>query len=587
MRETMVEGPDPLLGATIAGRYTVMRRIARGGMGVVYLAVQEGLGRAVALKIIRREAASDPVMQKRFEREARAVSALGHPAIVTVHDFGRTDDGSLFLAMEFVDGEVLRDALRRKKRFAFVETLPIIENIASALARAHAAGVVHRDLKPENVMLPRQSATTTGAVHAKVLDFGLAKPHDPDLQGGPDEHLTKEGGFVGTPGYASPEQAEGAPESPRQDLYALGVLWFELLSGEHPFAAPTPMKVVVRQLHEEPPSLPPMSAHGSLADVPPAAVALVRRLMSRRAEDRPDSAHVVLDEIARIRATLMTSVPSVTSTPPLAPGSVVRDASLDSQPDAPTLDGRAPSPLRASLDVAPPSAGVARGGVAAASVAGASVAGAGVAGAGVAAAGVAETRATPPPPARAGGFMRIAVGAIVAGAIGAVVVAAASGGLDGLLGTGAPGTDATNADAGVAHDALVDGDAHSDVVIPRTQLRGVEVIIEALPSFKALHGVRAALPPSQLRGYTSGTASFIVLDAEAAGPLADQLQGFALHSDLPLVLEVKELGATRLVLTAVRPEDASALADAGALLDGGAIADAGDVDVVAPGGLAP
>lgn len=543
MRETMVEGPDPLLGATIAGRYTVMRRIARGGMGVVYLAVQEGLGRAVALKIIRREAASDPIMQKRFEREARAVSALGHPAIVTVHDFGRMDDGSLYLAMEFVDGEVLRDALRRKKRFTFVETLPIIENIASALARAHGAGVVHRDLKPENVMLPRQSATTTGAVHAKILDFGLAKPHDPDQQH--DEHLTKEGGFVGTPGYASPEQAEGAPESPRQDLYALGVLWFELLSGEHPFAAPTPMKVVVRQLHEEPPSLPPMTAHGSLADVPPAAVALVRKLMARHADDRPESANAVLEEIARIRSALVLSpaAPLVAASP--AP---MRDSSLDSQPDAPTLDGRAPSPMRAER-----TPGTGPG---------------------------APLDAAPAP--RGGGLMRIAIGAIVAGAVGAVVVVVASGGIDAFF----PKTpNVVVVDAGGDNAPGVED--LGDDVIPRAQLRGVEVVIEALPSFKALHGVRAVLPTTQLRGYTAGTASFIVVDADAAGPLADQLQGLALQSDLPLVLEVKELGATRIVLTAVRPEDASALADAGALLDGGAMPDAGDLDVVAPGGLAP
>src|SRR5262249_50082733 len=104
------------------------------------------------------------------------------------------DDGELFLAMEFVDGESLRDALKRKRRMSFAETLPIVEAIASALARAHAAGVVHRDLKPENVMLPRQSQTLTGAVAAKILDFGLAKPHDPEQV---DEHLTRDGGFVG------------------------------------------------------------------------------------------------------------------------------------------------------------------------------------------------------------------------------------------------------------------------------------------------------------------------------------------------------------------------------------------------------
>lgn len=550
MRETMVEGPDPLLGSTVAGRYTVMRRIARGGMGVVYLAVQEGLGRAVALKIIRREAASDPVMQKRFEREARAVSALAHPAIVTVHDFGRTEDGGLFLAMEFVDGEPLRDALRRKKKFAFVETLPIIENIASALARAHGAGVVHRDLKPENVMLPRQSATTTGAVHAKVLDFGLAKPHDPE-QLKLEDHLTRDGGFVGTPGYASPEQAEGAAESPRQDLYALGVLWYELLSGEHPFAAPTPMKVVVRQLHEEPPSLPPSSPHGSLADVPPSAVDLVRRLMARKADDRPESAHQVLDELARIRAALTAGGP-----PAASPSATPSPASSEyaSTPEAPTLDGRAPpAPLVREAPQREPEH---------------------------------KTSATPAPPSRAAASPPSRAAWLVL----AVVAAVAAGAFLVTMLSDVPTKPQTPAsDGGAGNDAVdaTDRDGHPATDVPRVQLRGVEIVIEDLPSFRALAGVRAVLGPTHLRGYSAGTATFLVVDAEAAGPLADQLQGLPLQSDLPLVLEVKELAPARLVLTAVRPEDASALADAGVLLDGGALLDAGDVNVVAPGGLAP
>lgn len=515
MRETLVEGPDPLLGSQVAGRYTVMRKIARGGMGVVYLAVQDGLGRAVALKIIRKEAAADPVMQKRFEREARAVSQLGHPAIVTVHDFGRCEDGSLFLAMEFVDGEVLRDALKRKHRFTFPETLPIIENIASALARAHGAGIVHRDLKPENVMLPRQSASNTGAVHAKVLDFGLAKPHEPEQV---DEHLTKEGGFVGTPGYASPEQAEGAPESPQQDLYALGVVWFELLSGEHPFSAPTPMRVVIRQLHEEPPSLPPSTVHGSLADVPPAAIDLVRRMMARRADDRPRSAHAVLEEIGRMRALLV--APS--AAPLRAP------SEHDSTPEAPTFDGT-------------------------------------------------ETKVTPSPVPAArrpwSSAIFVVVLTLFAGALGAAAIVVYS--------WKSPTVEASVDDAGVDSLASQAAPPSTTELAPR-----IEVVIERVPTFRALQGIRAALPASELKVYTSEQAVLMV-DAPAAGPLADLLQGLAIHGDLPLVLEVKELDRARIVLMTVRPEDASALADAGAVLDGGAIMDAGDLDVVAPGGLAP
>jgi serine/threonine-protein kinase len=515
MHETLVEGPDPLLGSKVAGRYTVMRKIAKGGMGLVYLAVQEGLDRTVALKIIRREAALDPVMQKRFEREAKAASSLSHPCIVTVHDFGRTDDGSLYLAMEFVDGEMLREVLRRKKRLSFAETLPIVEAIASALARAHAAGVVHRDLKPENIMLPRVSATTTGAVAAKVLDFGLAKPHDPEMV---EEHLTRDGGFVGTPGYAAPEQAEGQPEHPRQDLYALGILWFELLAGEHPFAAPTPMKTVVRQLNEEPPSL-----DGKLPDVPPAASSLIRALMARRPEDRPASAQDVLAGIQAIKGDRPFPVVAVD-----VRGSSVASAgkSVESIASAPTI-------------TAPPALGKK----------------------------TSSSKST----------ALLAAGVLAAAGLGAVVVVVASGGL--------PEKKAAVVDAGPGLEPV---ESHTGaVVVPRVDAPvDVEVVLEGIPSFAALHGVRDALPTHRLVTYSKERSVLVVVNA-AAPPLAEKLQGLALTSDLPLVLEVKELSPGHLALAAVRPEDASALADAGALLDGGNLPDAGPVDVISPGGLAP
>ncbi len=505
--QTVVDGPDPLLGAKVAGRYTVMRRIAKGGMGVVYMAVQEPLGRTVALKIIRREAADDPVMQKRFEREAKAVSALAHPAIVTVYDYGRTDDGALFLAMEFVDGDVLRDVLNKKKRLSFEESLPIIEAIAQGLLRAHLSGVVHRDLKPENIMLPRPSASTTGMVSAKVLDFGLAKPHDPDQVG---ENLTRDGGFVGTPGYCAPEQAEGAPEHPRQDLYSLGVMWFELLVGEHPFAAPTPMKRVVRQMNEEPPDLDTRHVKG----VPHEAAELIRALMARYPDDRPESAAAVLDAIRRWRAAPLPIPPATVAPAPLP------------APQKPTV---VDTPQRAPESQVP----------------------------------------------RSHGPLLVIVGGLVAALAGFGAVYLAT-----------PDVAPRTPDAGEA--ALVD----TGSIIATPAAVDTVLIVEGAPSFLAIKALKDALATElggavALVGYTRARTS-LRLPPDCAQRLADRLQGRALNSELPLVLEVTELTPSRVVVAAVRREVARALADAGALLDGGALDDAGPLEgIVSPGGLAP
>jgi eukaryotic-like serine/threonine-protein kinase len=492
VRETVVDGPDPLLGTKVAGRYTVMRRIARGGMGVVYLAVQEGLGRAVALKIIRKEIANDPMMQKRFEREAKAASQLNHPCIVTVHDYGRTDEGQLYLAMELVDGDPLRDVLKRKKKLSFAESVRIIECVCQGLARAHSAGIVHRDLKPENVMLPRSSSapgagglSMTGTVAAKVLDFGLAKPHDPNAM---EENLTRDGGFVGTPGYTAPEQAEGAPEHPRQDLYALGVLWWELLVGEHPFAAPTPMKVVARQLNEEPPSLA-----GRIEGAPDEAVTLINALMSRNPDNRPESVQEVLDAIGRWRS----GVVAVVTPPPVV--------------------------------VAEP---------------------------------VVQSIVEPPKGSRTALF--VAAGGIIAAAAGALVVFVTS-----------PDPPAVKEDAGV----VIVEDVAPTPVTPKKNI--VEIHIAAIPTFSALQQLRSSIPPTTLLRYAPNE-TVLTVEELPAGSLAETLQGLPLATEIPLVLEVNELSPEKIVLSAVRPEFASALRDAGVVE-----VDAGVDDKIPEGGLTP
>jgi serine/threonine protein kinase len=253
MSSADLDPPDPLVGAIVAGRYHVVRKLAVGGMGIVYEARQEPLGRRVALKVIRGDT-SDAVSRQRFEREARAASALQHPNVVVVHDFGVIDggvgDGGLFLAMEYVEGDTLREKLADAGRMPWDRSRAIVLQIARALDEAHSHQLVHRDLKPENVMLVVDGRSTS----CKVLDFGLAKGtgHDALLRSGTNP-LTRSGGFVGTPGYISPEVLDGADDHPRQDIYALGVVWWELLTGRHPFPAETPMKTLVRQMHEDPP----------------------------------------------------------------------------------------------------------------------------------------------------------------------------------------------------------------------------------------------------------------------------------------------------------------------------------------------
>lgn len=298
--ESVPTGDDVLLGAVVAGRYHVKSRLAAGGMGVVYEATQEPLGRKIALKVIRGDT-QDPVARMRFEREAKAASTLSDPHVVVVHDFGVIDDGpakgGLYLAMEYVEGETLRDLLRRRDRLPWGEAAVIVRQVAKALAAAHAQGVVHRDLKPENIMVLRRRSEHDGdELHCKVLDFGLAKGTGAQaLLTSGDGPLTRSGGFVGTPGYISPEAVNGAAEDPRQDVYALGIMWWELLSGVHPYTAETPMKTLVRQMHEDPPLV------GEVQKLAPAmplrGAELLIHMMARLPEGRPRDGAAVLGRL--------------------------------------------------------------------------------------------------------------------------------------------------------------------------------------------------------------------------------------------------------------------------------------------------
>jgi serine/threonine-protein kinase len=272
---------DPILvGKLVAGRYRVVRRLGAGGMGTVYVAVQEPLGREVALKVVRREMSGDERAVQRFRREAMTLSQVHHPHIVALHDFGEFD-GALYFAMELVRGETLRQRLQRTGPLPVKKSVALVREIASALAAAHPLGIIHRDLKPENILLMDAAGQPD---FVKIVDFGVAKlVRDEDAGGSNQEALTQHGSVVGTPGYIAPEVAlRGVTTDPRSDLYALGVVWFECLAGRQPFYAKTATALLMAHALDPVPSLPD--------EVPLPVAGLVQRLLAKGPEDRPSSA---------------------------------------------------------------------------------------------------------------------------------------------------------------------------------------------------------------------------------------------------------------------------------------------------------
>lgn len=279
---------DPLVGQIVAARYKVEQRLGVGGMGAVYRAVHVHMRKTVALKVLHRQMTYIPEAVARFEREAVAAARIEHPNVAAATDFGRLDDGSFYLALEFVEGVSLRQIMAHGL-MPVPRAVGIVIQIAQALQAAHAQGVVHRDLKPENVMLMHR-----GRDLVKVLDFGIAKVSD---VADDTRHLTHAGSVFGTPDYMSPEQAAGRNVDARSDLYTLGVLFYELLAGETPFSGDAPALVLTKHLHEPPPPLP-SSVDFRLVD-------LVKRLLAKEPDARPQTAQAVADELLRTRLSVI------------------------------------------------------------------------------------------------------------------------------------------------------------------------------------------------------------------------------------------------------------------------------------------
>ncbi|MFO0559240.1 MAG: serine/threonine-protein kinase [Polyangiales bacterium] len=264
-----VESDEIAPATLIANRYRVARKLGAGGMGAVYEAVQEGLGRKVALKVLLPAYAENPEAVARFQREAQAAASLGHPNIVTVTDFG-SDAGLVFLVMEFLAGASLAQVIERERSLAQGRSAWIASQVLSALAVAHHAGIVHRDMKPDNVFLTEVSGVRDVV---KVLDFGIARFTE---QHGNNSKLTSTGAVLGTPAYMSPEQARGRAVDARTDLYSVGVMLYEMLTGSLPFQATNYHALLFAILEETPPALATVRQ-----DLHPALVSVVERAMAR------------------------------------------------------------------------------------------------------------------------------------------------------------------------------------------------------------------------------------------------------------------------------------------------------------------
>ena len=276
---------DALIGRTLDGRYRVLRRLADGGMATVYLAVDERLDREVALKVMRQHLTHDESFVTRFRREARSSASLSHPNVVAVFDQGE-DDGCIFLAMEYVPGQTLRDVMREEGLLSPRAALDVLEPVLLALAEAHAKGLIHRDVKPENVMI-----NDNGTV--KVADFGLARAVTSQTV------TSTQGVLLGTVAYLSPEQVERGIADARSDVYAAGLMLFEMLTGTKAFTGDTPIHVAYQHVHG---GVPTPSSR--VAGLPPALDDLVAVATARDPDDRPADAGEFLDLVRRTRAAL-------------------------------------------------------------------------------------------------------------------------------------------------------------------------------------------------------------------------------------------------------------------------------------------
>ncbi|HWP44335.1 MAG TPA: serine/threonine-protein kinase, partial [Blastocatellia bacterium] len=270
---------DKLIGTVLDDKYRLEEKIGAGGMGKVYRATHIQMDHTVAIKILDPRLSSDHRALERFRQEAHAAAFIKHPNVVGVTDFGVTKaTGIAYLVMEFLEGVELREKIHHEKQLDFEESFIIVHQVCLALNAAHTKGIIHRDLKPDNIWLIKSE---DGIERVKVLDFGIAKLKTPDVS----TRLTQQGMVIGTPQYMSPEQCRGEELDARSDIYSLGVIIYEMISGQVPFDASSPMAIVLKHTSDAP---PPLSEFRP--DVPAPIEKMVMRALSKDPKDRQQSA---------------------------------------------------------------------------------------------------------------------------------------------------------------------------------------------------------------------------------------------------------------------------------------------------------
>ncbi|TNF27208.1 MAG: serine/threonine protein kinase, partial [Deltaproteobacteria bacterium] len=290
--DTLHRRTDPLIGQVIGGHYRVDSRIGEGGMGTVYRATQLAMRRQVALKVLRAQVSKEEKVQlvQRFRREALATSKLRHPNTVSVYDFGETSDGMLYMVLELLEGEILTQVIRSGAPLPAERVAYIGKQIAKSLAEAHEVGIVHRDLKPDNIFICNYHGDPD---FTKVMDFGIARL----LEGDDGQQVTRTGMMVGTPRYIAPEQAMARKVTPAADLYALGVILFEMLLGRAPFEADSAMGLAMAHVNDP---IPDVVVPGLPKELNEAWRGLVHALLEKNPKKRPQQAGEVAHWLSQL-----------------------------------------------------------------------------------------------------------------------------------------------------------------------------------------------------------------------------------------------------------------------------------------------
>ena len=296
--DTFADVPvDPLIDRVFDGKYRLDERLGGGGMGTVYRATHLLIDRPVAVKVLSQRFVGDETAQQRFRREARAAGRMQHPNAVMVNDFGATNDGYLYIVMELLEGLTLRDLLAREGPLDSARSVSFMLQASSAVGAAHEAKLIHRDLKPANIFI-EQRPNMPAVV--KVLDFGVAKFIVEEQEDDDFNTLTQVGAIIGTPRYMSPEQCSGiAPLTPASDVYSLGIILYEMLSGAVPFNADTPLALALKHVSEAPRSL-----HEIVPSIPEDLEKVVSHALAKNPTDRPVDAHEFRRELHATAARL-------------------------------------------------------------------------------------------------------------------------------------------------------------------------------------------------------------------------------------------------------------------------------------------